>query len=145
MALNITTKYRVANQWIDDKLQKDKFEFENKGNIGVGKLSWSIQEKKGGEVVFKTSKADFICFGENISIFENNLGANFNIEGSIFVDSYTNKKGETVYPFKIKVWKASVVDAELKPINSHNQAKANGYVKQDEVKIEDDFDDDIPF
>lgn len=144
MALNITTKYRVANQWIDGKLQKDKFEFHNKGNIGVGKLNWSIQEKRGSEVIFKTSKADFICFGENIAIFENNLGASFDIEGSIFVDSYTNKKGEMVYPFKIKVWSVSVADAELKPIDSHSQAKANGYVKQDEAE-EEIIDDEIPF
>jgi hypothetical protein len=139
MALNITTKYRIANQWIGGELQKDKFEFQNKGSIGVGKLNWSIQEKRGSEVVFKSSKADFVCFGENISIFENNLGANFSVEGSIFVDPYTNKKGETVYPFKIKVWKASVIDAELKPTDTHSQAKTN--TKQEEEVI----DDDIPF
>ena len=135
MALNITTKYRVANQWIDGKLQKDKFEFQNKGNIGVGKLSWSIQEKKGSEVFFKTSKADFICFGENISIFEDNLGANFNIEGSIFIDAYTNKKGETVYPFKIKVWNVSVIDDLEKRI-----FKIAEYSTPEEEVI-----DDVPF
>jgi len=143
MALNTTTKYRIANQWSNGAIDKNSYEFSNKGKVGVGKLAWTTTLKKDGKQEFINHKIDFICFGDNISIIENNLGATFNIEGKLEQYSYINKRDgdKKVYSYKIIVNEVAILEKEIKPVDQHSKAKANGYNPS-----EDDFmdDDNIP-
>ena len=85
MALNNTTKYRLSNKYdkSTNSFDKSQFEFENKGNYGKGRISWSIANKKGDKTTFENSTIGFVCFGENIALFENNLDGRFLIDGTI--------------------------------------------------------------
>jgi hypothetical protein len=141
MPLNNTTKYRIANKFTNGKLNKDEFDFENKGKYGKGRLSWSVPIKKDGQTTFDNSSIGFVCFGENIEIFANNLNAKFDITGNISQKKNQNATGDQPKNYwQIVVSEVKIIE-EAKPVDSHNTAKANSYVKETE-----DLDDDLlPF
>lgn len=151
MSINETTKYRIANLWDEQskKFIKDQFDFKDKGKFGVGKFSWSTQEKnKQGEVSFISSSLKFVCFGEAKDLIANNLGAKFNIEASLCNKSFTNQEGTKIQFWQLTVSKAFLVEDDsfekaAKLADKHNADKQNGYVKQPEE--EDDFSDQVPF
>ena len=127
MTINSRTKYRIPNIWEDGKMTK-KFEFHRtaSGNAGVGKLYWSTPSKKDGKTTFTKHRINFVCFNDNISFFENNLGATFLIDASQF-----------------KVWKVEVVSDEPRAIDAHNKAKGDAFVADRAEEFNDDVD--IPF
>lgn len=140
MSINERVKYRIANVWDDQakKFNQDQFDFEDRGKYAIGKFNWSTQKKnKQGKVSFTPSSLRFICFGEVKDLIANNLGAKFHIDASLCNESFTGKDGK-----KISFWQLTVFKAEIaeQGIDSHNQAKQNGY------QPEDDFiSDDCPF
>ena len=143
MSLNNTTKYRIANKFDGINPIKDQFEFEDKGNVGVGRLNWSTQKKnKQGEVSFVNSSLKFICFGEAKDLIANNLGAKFNIEASLCNESFIGKDGKKISFWQLTVFKAEIAEDSFertaKMVDKHNTSKANGYV--DEIG-----DDEIPW
>lgn len=144
MSINERTKYRIANQWINGAIDKNSYEFSNKGKFAVGKFAWSTAVKKDGKQEFTSHKIDFVCFGDSISIIEKNLGATFDINGKLEQYSYINKRDgdKKVYSYKIVVNEVRILEA--KQIDKHSEAKANGYVKEQSI---DDFidDDTIPW
>lgn len=143
MSLNNTTKYRIANKFIDGKLNKDQFDFENKGKYGKGRLSWSVPIKKDGQTTFENSSIGFICFGENIEIIENNLGAKFDITGNISQKKNPNATGDQPKMYwQIIVNEARVIEEEKPKVDKHSTSKANGYIKQPEEDLDDDL---VPF
>ena len=86
MSINEKTKYRISNKWNDQtkKFDQDQFDFEDKGNFAVGRMSWSIKEKdKQGEVAFVNSSIKFICFGASKDLIGSNLSAKFNIDANL--------------------------------------------------------------
>lgn len=139
MSINEKTKYRIANKY-DSKTKsylKDEFDFEDKGNYGTGKLSWSTSKKdKHGKQIFTSSTVKFICFGETKSFIAANLRGKFKIDASLSNESFTNQKGE-----KISFWQLTVFSAELAEITQHDAAKANAY----QPEAEEELDDTIPF
>lgn len=151
MSINERTKYRIANVWSkeDNKFNQDQFDFEDKGNVGVGKMNWSTQKKnKQGEVSFTSSSLKFVCFGETKDLIANNLGAKFNIEASLCNESFTNQENKKIQFWQLTVFKASLVEDDsfekaAKMVDKHNAAKANSYVKEPEE--DDGFSDDIPW
>jgi hypothetical protein len=138
MPLNNTTKYRIANKFINGKLKQDEFDFENKGKYGKGRLSWSVPIKKDGQTTFDNSSIGFVCFGENIEIFANNLNAKFDITGNISQKKNPNATGDQPKNYwQIVVNEVKIIE-EAKPVNAHNKAKGNGYVVEEN-------DNDIPW
>jgi single-stranded DNA-binding protein len=150
MPINEGTKYRIANVWSkeDNKFIQDQFDFEDKGNVGVGKMNWSTRKKnKQGEVSFVSSSLKFICFGESKELIANNLGAKFNIEASLCNESFTNQEGKKIQFWQLTIFEASLAEdnsseRDSKKVDKHNVAKANSYVKEPEDL---DLSDEIPF
>lgn len=146
MPINERTKYRIANVWSKEENQfiQNQFDFEDKGNVGVGKMNWSTQKKnKQGEVSFVNSSLKFICFGDSKNLIANNLGAKFNIEASLCNESFTNQEGKKIQFWQLTVFEASLAEDDSpkkapEKIDKHNTSKANGYV--DEIE-----DDEIPW
>ena len=148
MALNEKTKYRIANKFIGGKLDKEQFEFENKGNFGKGRLTWSVPIKKDGQTTFENSSIGFVCFGDNVGLIESNLGAKFSIGGTMSQKKNPNATGEQPKTYwQIVAYEVSIVEDDsfekaAKMVDKHNAAKQNGFVKQPEE--DDGFSDEIP-
>ena len=136
--LNERTKYRIANKFINGKVDKDQFDFENKGNYGKGRLSWSVAVK-GDQMTFENSSIGFVCFGDNIKLIEDNLGAKFSIDGSISQKKNPKATGDQPKTYwQIVAFGVQVIE-EGEKISKHSQDKANAFVSDD---LEDEF---IPF
>jgi len=144
MTINSRTKYRIPNIWEDGKMT-EKFEFHRtaSGNAGVGKLYWSTPSKKDGKTTFAKHRINFVCFNDNISFFENNLGATFLIDASLESYSYEDKQDNKKWGCQFKVWKVEVVSDEPRPIDAHNKAKGGAFVVDRAEEFNDDLD--IPF
>jgi len=144
MGLNNTTKYRVGNKFINGKVDQNQFDFENKGNYGKGRLTWSTAIKKNGQTTFESSSIGFVCFGENISIIENNLGSKFNIEGTIAQKRNPNATGDQpktywqIVVFGVNILEDDQFEKAAKAVDKHNKAKANAFVAEEEF-VDDDF------
>lgn len=136
--LNERTKYRIANKFINGKVDKDQFDFENKGNYGKGRLSWSVAVK-GEQMTFENSSIGFVCFGDNIKLIEDNVGAKFSIDGSISQKKNPKATGDQPKTYwQIVVYGVQVIE-EGEKISKHSKDKANAFVS-------DDLDEDeIPF
>lgn len=139
--MQITGKCKIANKFINDRIDKNQFEFENKGKLGVGKLSWTDTAKdKNGQKIFKTSTKKFICFGANIDFIEQNIDKALEIEGNLVSESFKGQDGKIVRYDQIIVNK---VEWFVEKPSKHQQDKSNGYQPQPE---EDGFiDDEIKF
>jgi hypothetical protein len=159
MSINEKTKYRISNKFINGKVDKDQFEFENKGKFGKGRLTWSVPIKKDGQTTFENSSIGFVCFGDNVGLIESNLGAKFSIGGTISQKKNPNATGDQPKTYwQIVAYEVSIAEESLnqhsvdkeddsfekaaKLVDKHNAAKANSYVKEPEDL---DLSDDIPF
>jgi len=135
--MQISGKCKVANKWVDRKIDKDQFDFENKGSFSVGKLTWSDTVKdKSGKQDFVYSTKKFICFGANSDFIANNLSSYLNIVGNIKTESFTDKEGKLVKYDLIVLNEVSLAEKK-EPINKHNQSKANGFVP--DVNMDDEI------
>lgn len=138
--MKIIGKCKIANKFVNDKIDKNQFEFENKGKLGVGKITWTDTAKdKNGQKIFKTSTKKFICFGANIDFIEQNIDKTFEIDGNLVSESFKGQDGKTVKYDQIIVNK---VELFVEKPSKHQQDKANGYQSQAE---EDFISDQIPF
>ena len=138
MSINEKTKYRISNKWNDQtkKFDQDQFDFEDKGNFAVGRMSWSIKEKdKQGEVAFVNSSIKFICFGASKDLIGSNLSAKFNIDANLCNKSFTNDEGK-----KIAFWQLTIFQVEIAEQGEYKEP-----AKASEAVEEDDFDNIIPF
>jgi hypothetical protein len=133
--MQVSGKCKIANKWVDRKLDKDQFDFDNKGSFSVGKLTWSDSVKdKSGNQSFVYSTKKFICFGANGDFIESNLSNYIDIVGNIKTESFTNKEGE-------------VIKYDLIVINEVKLSEKKEFLKK-EVKqqaIDIELDDSCPF
>tara|TARA_R110000868_G_scaffold17344_1_gene76362 strand:- start:34038 stop:34466 length:429 start_codon:yes stop_codon:yes gene_type:complete len=142
--MQLSGKCRISNKWLNGAVDKDSFDFENKGKIGVGRLNWSdvVKGKNGADNSFSSTTKKFICFGANIDFIEQNLGQWLEIVGNLKGEQFTNDKGEVVKYDQIVV---NEVKLSEKKIDSHSSSKSNGFAPESN-RDEDDLDsDEIPF
>ena len=127
--LNERTKYRIANKFINGKVDKDQFDFKNWGTCGKGRLSWSTKKK--GEQ-FENSSIGFVCFGDNIKLIEDNLGAKFSIDGSISLKKNEKATGNQPKTYwQIVAYGVKVIEEGEKILSKHSKDKANAFVSDD--------------
>jgi len=126
--MQISGKCKIANKFIDNKLS-EQFDFENKGKLGVGRLTWSdvVKDKDGGKPTFVNSTKKFICFGGNIDFIEQNLGQFFEIVGNLKTEQFKGNDDKMVKYDQIVINEVRLAE---KKVDSHNAAKADGYVKE---------------
>lgn len=134
--MNIEGKIKIANKWIDGQVDKNQFDFENKGKVGKGKLTWFDVDKTNDEDIFIATTKKFVCFGDNIGFIEANLGQQLQIKGRLRGKEFTNQEGKKVKFDEVVINEVMIAE---KNISKHNQDKANGYQPQDENDME------IPF
>lgn len=131
--MKIMGNCKIANKFVDNKPDKNQFDFENKGKLGVGKLTWTDASKdKEGKKVFKTSTKKFICFGANIDFFEQNIDKEFTIEGNLVSEQFKDKEGKTVKYDQVIVNHVGLFEKE---VDNHSKAKANAYVEESEDEM----------
>lgn len=132
--MQISGKCRIANQWSDGQVDKGAFEFENKGNLGKGRLCWTdvSKGKNGAKDTFVTSNKKFICFKENIAFIEANLGEQLEINGLL--------KGE-----QFKGQDDKIVKYELVIINEVKLAEKKAAPFKVKDFFEEEGEDVIPF
>lgn len=151
MSLNNTTKYRIANKFTNGKLNKDEFDFENKGNYGKGRLTWSVPIKKDGQTTFENSSIGFVCFGGNVELISNNLGSKFDITGNISQKKNPNATGDQPKTYwqivvnEVRVLEDDSFERAAKMVDKHNSAKANGYQVETTPALDEWQDDIVPF
>jgi len=146
--MQISGKCKIANQWKDNQIDKNAFDFENKGKVGKGRLTWSdvIKGKNGEKDAFISTTKKFICFGANIDFIEQNIGQQFEIVGSLKTvklpfPQFKNEQGKAISYDEIVINEIKL--AEAKAQSEHHQAKSNGYQPQQEDNMIDDSE--IPF
>lgn len=137
--MEISGKVKIANKWDNGQIDKNSFDFENKGKVARGKLTWSDVEKgrDGAKDTFTSSTKKFICFGANIDFIEQNLGQQFQIKGKLKGKEFTNGEGKKVKFDEIVLEEVALAE---KIVSKHQQDKSNGYQPQVE-----DSDDSIPY
>ena len=148
--MKISGKCKIANKWEDGVLDKNAFDFENKGKVAKGRLTWFDTEKdREGVKKFVSTTKKFLCFGATIDFIEQNLGQSLEIEGSLKSNEFTNDTGKKVKYEEIIVNEVKLAEEKqfdgrnfVKAAQSaHNAAKSNGFQPQAE---EEDLDE-IPF
>lgn len=145
--MQVIGKVKIANKFVNDAIDKNSFEFENKGKFASGRLSWSDKEKdKDGNESWVSTYKKFIVFGDGVKTMEENLGAFFLIEGKIQTKSFTNQKNEKISYDQITINKVELAPAAEKfngkkfvsqAQSAHDKAKSNGF--------QPDESDDFPF
>lgn len=141
--MQIIGKCRIANQWVNGQINKDTFDFENKGKVGKGRLSWSdvVKGRDGAKDTFSSTTKKFICFGANIDFIEQNLGQWLEIVGSLKTEQFNDKEGKVVKYDQIVVNEVKLAE---KKIDKHSVAKSNGFTSQSNHPDEDS-DEFVPF
>lgn len=137
--MQISGKCKIANQWSNGKVVQGAFDFENKGKVGKGRLTWSdvVKGRNGEKDTFISTTKKFICFGANIDFIEHNLGQQLEIVGNLKTEQFDGKEGKVKYD---QIVINEVKLAEAKTQSDHHKAKSNGYQPQEE-----DMDDEILF
>lgn len=137
--MQIAGKCKIANKWVGGKVEKDSFDFEIKGAVGKGRLTWSdvIKGKNGEKDTFINTTKKFVCFGDNINFINQNLDKYLEIVGKFKANQFTDNKGETIKYDEIVI--SEVYLSAVKGQSQYDKAKTNGYQNHN------DFDDEIPF
>lgn len=96
--MKISGKCKLANKWNDGVVDKTAFDFENKGKIGKGRLTWAdvTKGKNGEKDTFISTTKKFICFGDVISFFEKNIKETFEISGNWRTEQFKTDEGKVV-------------------------------------------------
>jgi hypothetical protein len=96
--MKISGKCKLANKWTDGVVDKTAFDFENKGKIGKGRLTWTdvVKGRNGEKDTFIPTTKKFICFGDVISFIEKNMDQYFEIKGSWKTEKFTTDTGKAV-------------------------------------------------
>lgn len=141
--MQVIGKCKIANQWKDGAVDKNSFDFENKGKVAKGRLTWSdvIKGKDGAKDTFVSTTKKFLCFGANIDFIEQNLGQQFEIVGNLKTTQFTNAEGKVVKFDEIVINEVKLAE---KSVSKHSQDKANGYAPEAN-HVEDQLDDECPF
>jgi single-stranded DNA-binding protein len=141
--MQIIGKCKIANQWKDGAVDKNSFDFENKGKVAKGRLTWSdvIKGKDGAKDTFISTTKKFLCFGANIDFIEQNLGQQFEIVGNLKTTQFTNNEGKVVKFDEIMINEVKLAE---KYVSKHVEDKSNGYAPQAN-HIEEELDDSLPF
>jgi len=147
--MNISGKCKIANKWVDGGIDKNSFDFENKGKVGKGRLTWAdgVKGRNGEKDSFIYTTKKFICFGANIDFIENNLGQQFVITGYLKTvklpfPQFKNEEGKPISYDEITINGVSLAEGEKQ--SEHNKSKSNGYQPQQEEIVGEDSDS-IPF
>jgi single-stranded DNA-binding protein len=141
--MQIIGKCKIANQWKDGAVDKNSFDFENKGKVAKGRLTWSdvIKGKDGAKDTFVSTTKKFLCFGANIDFIEQNLGQQFEIVANLKTTQFTNNEGKVVKFDEIVINEIKLAE---KSVSKHSQDKSNGYAPQSNY-VEEELDSEIPF
>lgn len=136
--MQVIGKCKIANQWKDGAVDKNAFDFENKGKIAKGRLTWSdvVKGRDGAKDTFVSTTKKFLCFGGTIDFIEQNLGQQFEIVGNLKTTQFTNGEGKVVKFDEIVINEIKLAE---KNISKHSQDKGNAYAS------DRDFDDSLPF
>jgi single-stranded DNA-binding protein len=142
--MQIYGKCKIANKWVNNEIDKNQFDFENKGMMAIGTLQWSDVKKgkNGAKDEFTTTTKRFITFDSgNIDLIQSSLGQNIMIEGKLQGSSYTDKEGKKKKNEQVIIDKVSLAEGS---ISKHSVDKGNGYVAESNQDEEGD-DSEIPF
>ena len=133
--MKISGKVKINNKWIDNRIDESKYEFEDRGNVAFGSLSWrDVKKGKNGQKdEFTSTTKRFVSFNtDTIRIIKDSLGNFINIEGKLLGSQYTNKEGVREKSEQIVVDKAEPLEGSHK-----------SHPKESNSSIEND--DEIPF
>lgn len=134
--MKIFGKCKIANKFINGKVDSSQFQFEDKGKFAIGTLTWSDKIKdKDGKESWSNCYKSFIVFEKHKHLFANNLGKSFEIDGYLVANNYVDKLGKKVSSEQVKINNVNVYEV----INQHSVDKGNGFVSDDSM------DDEIPF
>ena len=141
--MQIIGKCKIANQWTNNQIDKNAFDFKNKGKVGSGKITWTdvVRGKDGAKDTFISTTKKFICFGANIDFIEQNLGQQFEIVGNLKTTQFTNTEGKVVKFDEIIINDVKLAD---KLVSQHVKDKGNGYAPESNY-VEEEEDSKIPF
>lgn len=141
--MQIIGKCKIANQWKDGVVDKNAFDFENKGKVAKGRLTWSdvVKGRDGAKDTFISTTKKFLCFGATIDFIEQNLGQQLEIVGNLKTTQFTNGEGKVVKFDEIVINEVKIAE---KYVSKHSQDKSNGYAPQSN-HVEEEQDDEIPF
>lgn len=142
--MQISGKCKIANQWTDGKIDKNAFDFKNRGKVGSGKITWTdvVKGRDGAKDTFISTTKKFICFGANIDFIEQNLGQQFEIVGNLKTTQFTNTEGKVVKFDEIIINDVKLAD---KSVSQHVKDKGNGYAPESNHVEEEDDDGFPPF
>ena len=142
--MQINGKCKIANKWVNNEIDKNQFDFENKGMMAIGTLQWSDVKKgkNGAKDEFTTTTKRFITFDSGtIDLIQSSLGQNIMIEGKLQGSSYTDKEGKKKKNEQVIIDKVSLAEGS---ISKHSADKGNGFVTESNY-VEEELDDSIPF
>tara|TARA_R110000868_G_scaffold88938_3_gene247813 strand:+ start:3131 stop:3559 length:429 start_codon:yes stop_codon:yes gene_type:complete len=142
--MQINGKCKIANKWINNEIDKNQFDFENKGMMAIGTLQWSDVKKgkNGAKDEFTTTTKRFITFDSGtIDLIQSSLGQNIMIEGKLQGSSYTDKEGKKKKNEQVIIDKVSLAEGS---ISKHSADKGNDFVAESN-HVEEELDDSIPF
>ena len=143
--MQINGKCKIANKWINNEIDKNQFDFENKGMMAIGTLQWSDVKKgkNGAKDEFTTTTKRFITFDSGtIDLIQSSLGQNIMIEeGSDEDDAEDAKEGKKKKNEQVIIDKVSLAEGS---ISKHSADKGNDFVAESN-HVEEEFDDSIPF
>lgn len=130
--MQIKGKVKISNKWINGQIDKSQFDFESRGNIAFGALSWTDVKKgkNGAKDEFTTTTKRFAAFEPNlIEFLQNSLEQYLEIEGKLVGSSYVDKEGKKRNKEQIIIEQATLAE---KAVSKHSQDKGNAYQKQEE-------------
>jgi single-stranded DNA-binding protein len=127
--MQISGKCKIANQWTDNQIDKNAFDFKNRGKVASGKITWTdvVKGRDGAKDTFISTTKKFICFGANIDFIEQNLGQQFEIVGNLKTTQFTNTEGKVVKFDEIVINEVKLAD---KSVSKHVADKGNGYAPE---------------
>jgi single-strand DNA-binding protein len=118
---------------------------QNGTAIAKVSLAFGDKEKKGDEWVDVTLWLEGVCFGrsaENISQYVQK-GHRIEIEAVLSPNNYTNKEGQKVYSYQLKIDRFNLIEKSDRP---KAEPKPKQQQKQPTRAVKEDIsDDEIPF
>jgi len=137
--MQVSGKCKIANQWKDGAVDKNAFDFENKGKVAKGRLTWSdvVKGRDGAKDTFVSTTKKFLCFGATIDFIEQSLGQQLEIVGNLKTTQFTNGDGKVVKFDEIVINEVKLAE---KYVPKHSQDKGNGFQPQSDI-----IDDEVPY
>lgn len=138
--MQISGKCKIANQWQNGQIDKNSFDFENKGKLGKGRLTWTDSVKdKNGEKAFVSTTKKFVCFGDSVQFIEKNLGNQFEIVGNLKTvklpfPQFKNEQGKAISYDEIAI---NEVKLAQPAISQHSKQKSDGLQPQNDESSEE--------